>query len=131
MTALSDALATAQARAVAALAKQYVAGVMDRDAVTLALIAAGLSDPVDTEAWFACLDTIREAGATLPGEAKAANGKPDDEKASDRQLAFIAKLVKEKGLTGPDLPLTKEQAHEVINAIQAGSYDAAKWAVPF
>jgi hypothetical protein len=31
----------------------------------------------------------------------------------------------------PGLPLTKAQAHEIIDTLKAGTYDAGKWSVPF
>ena len=41
MSALADALAQAQTRAVAALGKQYVGGQLDSDAVRIALDSVG------------------------------------------------------------------------------------------
>jgi hypothetical protein len=127
VTALADALVAAQSRAVAALGKQYVGGQMDGDTLRLALDSIGLTDPSDTEQWIAALDVIRETGAPLPRE----NGKAGDEHATDAQTALIARLVKEKNVPMPALPLTKAQAHEIIDTLKAGTYDAGKWAVPF
>ena len=130
MTALSDALAAAQARAVAALAKAYVGGTISEERVRDALPLVGLKDPTDSDEWLAALDILKELGGAAPAEAKpATDGKP--EPASDAQLAYIAKLVKDSGVQAPDLPLTKAQASEVIETIKAGTYDPVKWSVPF
>src|SRR5207247_1555813 len=112
--------------------KQYVAGKLDRNGAGTCLNLIGLNDEVDQDRLFFALDMIRDYGAQLPAEPS--NGEPaikKPEPASNAQLAYIAKLVKDKQVTGPDQPLTKEQAHEIIDSLQAGSYDAAKWTVPF
>lgn len=129
MSALSDALEAAQRRALAAIGKSYVAGRLSRESALESLTGLGITGPVDTDYWFACLDVIREWGAPLPAEPKPSeNG---NGQATDAQLALIARLVKERNLPGPDLPITKVQAHEVIDAIKQGSYDPAAWTVPF
>jgi len=54
--------------------------------------------------------------------------------ASDKQLRYMAKLLDEKHIdvsAHPDGPFTKEQASEIIDALQAGTYDPAKYRVPF
>ena len=128
MSALADALAQAQTRAVAALGKQYVGGTLDSDAVRIALDSVGLTDPADTERWLAALDILRETGSSAPAEAAQRNG---DAPASDAQWTLIRKLADERKLVAPEGPLTKVQAHEVIDTLKAGTYDADKWAVPF
>lgn len=132
MSALADALVAAQARVVAALAKQYVGGAADDVTVRAALESVGLTDEVDTTRLLASWDILRAAGATPPNE-QCVNGdaKPENEKASDAQLALIAKLVQEKNQPGPDLPVTKAQAHEIINTLKAGTYDVGRWRIPF
>jgi len=133
MSALAEALAAAQARAVAALAKQYVGGAIDADTVRADLESVGLTDDVDTARLLAAWDILKSAGASAPSEQRPANGdapKPDD-KATDAQLALIAKLVAEKKAAPPDLPITKAAAHEIIDSLKKGTYDADKWSVPF
>lgn len=129
MTALADALTAAQSRAVAALGKQYVGGTMDEDAVRIALDSIGLQDPADTNRWLAALTILRETGAAVPtGNGATAEPEP----ASNAQLQLIEKLCREKNIEHrPDLPLTKADAHEIIDTIKAGTYDPSKWRVPF
>ena len=130
MSALADALAAAQSRAVAALGKQYVGGQLSAESVIAHLDGIGLSDPTDTRRWILALDILRATGAALPAEPPSGEAKPDD-KATDAQLALIAKLVAEKKVAAPDLPITKPQAHEIIDTLKAGTYDPGKWTVPF
>ena len=66
MTPLSDALTAAQRSALAALEKAYVAGRIEPDALTAALEAVGISDPVDTAFLLAALDVLREWGVEAP-----------------------------------------------------------------
>lgn len=132
MTALSQALEAAQARAVAALAKQYVAGRVDSEQGRETLAAIGLRDLVEQDSWFAALDVLRDTGASAPGEQKAtAQGEPD--KATDAQLALIKSLVEQKAVPAPDYPetLTRAKASELIAALQKGTYNADDWQVPF
>jgi hypothetical protein len=51
--------------------------------------------------------------------------------ASQRQLDFLAKLANEKGVIAPDGPLTKARAHDAIDALKAGTYNADEWTAPF
>jgi hypothetical protein len=114
--------------------KQAVAGKVDGEAARTIMDAIGCTDSVDQDRLMACLDVIRDYGAALPAEPSngAAEKKdPATEIATDAQLALIAKLVKEKRAASPDLPLTKAQAHEVIDTLKAGTYDPVKWSVPF
>lgn len=131
MTALSEALEAAQTRAVAVLAKQYVGGTKDAETVAASLEAVGLTDDVDRVRWFAALEVIRDGGGEAPAET---NGKPKAEPATEAQTRFIGKLLDDKGINPddfPNRPLTKADAHEVIESLQAGAYDPAKWTVPF
>jgi hypothetical protein len=130
MSALADALVAAQRRALAACEKQYAAGRIDATEFHSQVESIGLTDTVDADRLVAALDLIREYGATLPAEP-AANGKPEDAPATDAQLALVAKLVKERAVPGPDLPLTKVQAHEIIDGLKAGTYDPGQWRPPF
>ena len=129
MSALTDALEAAQRRAVTSLAKQYVGGALDEDAVRIALDTIGLTDPADTNRWIAALDILRETGAELPRE----NGAKQkvDELASEAQWTLIRRLADERTQVAPEGPLTKVQASEIINELKAGTYDPTKYAVPF
>lgn len=132
MSALAEALVAAQSRAVAALGKQYVGGAIDDETVRADLESIGLTDDVDTARLLAAWDVLRSAGAAAPGEQRAATtGEKPDDKATDAQLALIAKLVAEKKAAPPDLPITKTAAHEIIDTLKAGTYDPDKWSVPF
>ena len=130
MSALAEALVAAQRRALTALQSEYVAGRIERFDAAAIMDDIGLADPVEQDRLFAALDTIRTLGAALPAEP-ANGGEKVPDKASDAQLALIAKLVQEKNLAAPDLPLTKVDAHAIIDSLKSGSYDAAKWTVPF
>lgn len=131
MSALADALVAAQRRALSAMEKQYAAGKIDSDEARMVMEVIGTTDAVDQDRLLASLNAIRLYGATVPSEPTP-NGEPKKpEPASDAQLAFIARLVKEKKAQPPDTPLTKAEAHEIIDTLQAGTYDAAKWTVPF
>jgi hypothetical protein len=127
VSALADALVAAQSRAVAALGKQYVGGQMDADALRAALDSIGMTDPTDTARWVAALDIITATGAVVPHE----NGARKDEPATEAQVKLIGSLVESKQVPMPALPLSKAQAHEIIDTLKAGTYDAAKWSVPF
>ena len=131
MTALSDALEQAQRRAVAVLGREVMAELCTPEIAREQLDWIGLGDPVDGAKWLACLSIIRRGGGEAPAET---NGKPKAEPASDKQTAFIAKLLAEKGVVPddfPDSPLTKDQAHEIIDTLQAGTYEPSKWKLPF
>jgi len=130
MTALSDALVSAQAHALAALQKAYVRDAIDRDTAVERMEALGCTDRVDRDALLAALDTLRELGAAAPAQTNG-QARPKDEPATDAQLKLVRRLIEEKGFTGPDMPLTKEQAHEIIDSLKAGTYDPDKWSVPF
>lgn len=130
MSALAEALVAAQRRAIGALEKAYVAGAFEDDRMREQLDAIGCNDAVDHDHLIHALDVLRTYGGPLP----AANGEPATKKpepATDAQLSLIARLVKEKNAAAPDLPLTKLAAHEVIDTLKAGTYDASKWTVPF
>jgi hypothetical protein len=111
--------------------KAYVAGIIEGEQFGNLLDSIGLTDKVDKERLTQALMIVKDLGAPLPAEPPP-NGEPrKPEPASDAQLAFVAKLVKDKQAQAPDLPLTKAEAHEIIDTLQAGTYDAAKWTVPF
>lgn len=131
MSALAEALVAAQRRALQALEKQYVAGKLDHDGACTCLNLIGLTDTVDQDRLFFALDMIRDYGAQLPSEPTNGGEPKPPEPASDAQLALIADLVKRKNVPAPDLPLTKVDASAIISSLQAGTYDPAKWTVPF
>lgn len=127
MTALADALAAAQTRVVAALAKSYVAGQSERDDVLAAFDAVGLRDSVDAETLLNAWDVIREHGAGAPAEQEPKR----DEPTTDPQWKLIRSLASDKGYIVPDGPLTKAKASEVITSMQNGSYNSDDYCVPF
>ena len=127
MSALADALVAAQRRSLSAVEKAYVAGAIERDAAIEQLASCGVTDPVDVPYLLNALDVIREWGAQVPAEPSA----PTVEPASDKQVAYIANLCERANVTAPDGPLTKAQAHEIIDSLQRGEYDPGKWTVPF
>ena len=134
MSALAEALVAAQRRALTALQSAFVAGRMTRDEAISAMNLMGVADAVEQDRLIYALAVIRDLGAPMPSEPPAANGEPAEKKpepASAAQIAYITKLVKDKQVSAPDLPLSKAQAHEIIDALQDGSYDATKWSVPF
>ena len=130
MSALAEALVAAQARAVAALGKQYVSGAVDDVTVRTDLASVGLTDEVDTDRLLAAWDILRAAGAPAPSE-QGANG-DGPRMISNAQRTFIGDLVKRANVPAPDLAgLTHEQASEMITSLKNGTYDPEKYAVPF
>jgi hypothetical protein len=137
VSALAETLVAAQRRALAALQKSYVHSPLtteeldaEKERVREIMDAIGCTDTVEQGQLLAALDVIRATGAALPAEPT--NGTPKGpEPASDAQLALIANLVERAKVEGPDLPITKANAHEIIDSLKAGTYDAAKWKVPF
>lgn len=131
MSALSDALSATQARAVAALAKRYVGGTLGEDQTPEAVLASiGLADPTDTAHLIAAWDFLRESGAEAPAEQKPAP-KPQEKPASDAQWARIRRDCDNARTVAPDGPLTMTQASEIIQSLEAGTYDSDKWTAPF
>lgn len=133
MTPLADALTTAQRRALAALEKAYVAGHIEAETLPERLASFGVNDPTDVAFLLAALDVLREWGVAEPTMAeRVAAAKVEG--ASEKQADYIKQLVREKGVKEPPdlLGLTKAQASQLINELQRGEYDPAKWlAVPF
>lgn len=66
MSALADALTAAQTRAVAALGKQYRAGLVEQESAVAWLESFGLDDRVDMGRWFSCLDARAMLDELLP-----------------------------------------------------------------
>jgi hypothetical protein len=130
VTPLSDALTAAQRSALAALEKAYVAGQIDEETMAERLKGCGITDSVDIDFLTVSLNVLREWGVSAPTMSeRVAEAKV--ETASDKQWALIRRLCEEKAVPVPDQALTKAEASEAITAIQNGSYDPEKWAVPF
>ena len=133
MTALSEALAAAQRSALAALAKAYVAQGDPDDELKGVLNDIGCTDKIEQEQWIRALDVHRAAGVAAPAETKATpeQATPETEPATDKQWGFIRQLCREKNLAEPDAVLTKATASQVIEQLQAGTYNPADWYTPF
>ena len=131
MTALAEALIAAQARAVQALGKAFVAERVTPDEVQETLAGMGLTDGVDQAHWLQALVTIRELGGVAPTElAQKIN---DRSRATGPQLDYMRKIANERNYVLPDAPhlLSRDDASKVIDSMKAGEYDQAAWAVPF
>lgn len=129
MSVLADALAAAQTRAVAAIGKALVAGRIDQEQADLELVQAGCSDETDRAALLAALALVAKHGAQPPAEPRPT---VDRSKLTDAQAAFIDRLVKEKGVEPPDLAgVSRDQASKLIGELQNGTYDPARWSIPF
>ena len=125
MTALSDALRAAQAQAIAALSKAYVAGETARFFDRLNDI--GCTDRVEQAQLMEALDLLRDFGAQAPEPAK-----PDTshELASADQMRYAADLADKAGTVLPDYQLTKANASKLIDQLKAGTYNPDEWTVP-
>ena len=62
MSALTEALVAAQARAISAVSKVYLASHIDRDEANAELQTVGATDDVDRSALLDALDTIKRCG---------------------------------------------------------------------
>jgi hypothetical protein len=134
MTALAEALLTAQRNAVTALGKWYVSGPHDEEKdvadVEEALNAMGCTDKVEQAQLIAAWDVLRARGSEPPTRQ---DGKPprENEPASEAQMRLIKKLADERRTVAPDYQLTKQSAHEAIDQLKAGTYNPDDWQVPF
>ena len=131
MSALADALSQAQAKALAALEKAYVAGQLEDAAMLEQMDAIGCTDVVEQHTLLEALNVLKAYGAPAPGSSyseRRTNDKP-----TDAQMTLIGKLVADLPEDQrPDLAgATRAQASELIDSLKTGSYDAAKWTVPF
>ena len=123
MTPLTDALTTAQRRALAALEKAYVAEAIDADELRQQLAGFGVDDPIDVSFLTHALDVCREWGVGSPTMTERVVR--ETEPMSTKQREYIEKLAQEKkmhlrpGFEG----MSKEQASQTINELQAGTYD--------
>jgi hypothetical protein len=136
MTALSDALRAAQAQAIAALSKAYLANPAEPEAIDDAqeglrdtLNRIGCTDTVEQSYLVTALEIMRQLGAQAP----AANGKPDTshELASADQMRYAADLADKAGTVLPEYQLTKANASKIIDQLKAGTYNADEWTVLF
>ena len=128
VSALTEALVAAQAKALSALEKAYVRGTLDVEAFTARMDEIGCTDTVDQALLLAALDTLKEHGQTEPAYTE----KRQTEKPTDAQSSYIAKLADERGFTAPDLAgVTRAQASEIIDSLRNGTYDQSKWEMPF
>lgn len=50
---------------------------------------------------------------------------------TDPQLAYIAKLCREKGWTPPDVVCSKVEAAEIIDSMKDATYRPERYAFPF
>lgn len=131
MTALADALSAAQARAMNAIQKAYLAGKIDREAADSQLQTVGATDDVDRAALLDALDTIQHYGAQAPQEKQNGGGKVH---ASDKQKDYLRKLVTDGNDQAPTEwigYLSKDEASKAIEDIKAGRFDINDWQVPF
>ena len=89
MSALTEALVAAQAKALAALEKAYVANAFEDDRMREQLDAIGCTDAVDQEFLIQSLDVLRTYGAPAPSYSeRRTNDKP-----TDAQKTLIDKLI--------------------------------------
>jgi hypothetical protein len=128
VSALSEAVDAAQAKALAALEKAYVRGHIDAEALVEKMNAIGCRDGLDHAALIEALDVLHFYGQTEPTYTE----KRQTEKPTAAQVSYIGRLCAERELTAPDLAgVTRAQASEIIDSLQRGTYDEAKWTVPF
>jgi hypothetical protein len=129
MTALSDTLAAAQGRALAALERAYLRDLLDAESFASSCDAIGARDVLERADLLACLDVLREYGATEP--PSASNGQPP-KMISERQRDYIKSLADDRGVVSPDTAgLTAAKASELITALQRGTYNPDDWDLPF
>jgi hypothetical protein len=128
VSALAEALVAAQAKALAALEKSYVRGELTTEQFTMRMAVIGCTDNIDQGLLIEALDVLREFGQTEPTYTE----KRQTEKPTSAQVSYIGRLCAERELTAPDLAgVTRAQASEIIDSLQRGTYDEAKWALPF
>ena len=131
MSALADALSAAQAKALGALQKAYVAGTIDYEEMREKMDAIGCGDDIDQDLLIIALDTLKTYGQTAPTPGYAE--KRATATVTDAQRTLIEKLT--AALPAAELTelagMTRAQASELIDTLRAGTYDASKWAVPF
>lgn len=131
MSTLSEALTAAQARAINAISKSYLASHIERDEANAELQVVGATDDVDRCALLDALDTIKRYGAQAPSEPSYSERRTNDRPTS-AQVTLIERLAKEKDYEPVDLTaVTRAQASEIIDTLKNGTFDPAKWSIPF
>jgi hypothetical protein len=122
VSALAEALVAAQAKAISALEKAYVAQAFEDDRLREQLDLIGCTDAVDQDYRVQSLDVLRVYGASAPTEAKPST---DNEPATSAQRGYLSKLLKERDFE-PEPPgwasLTKARASEMIEEVKTGTY---------
>lgn len=131
MTALSEAVHQAQRAAIAALGKRYIAGKEQDINLPVLLDSFGATDDIEKDTLISCWIYLRETGSQAPEAPAQESRSAENDMATDKQLKAIERMCDERKLISPDLPLTKQQAHEIIESIKAGTYNPDQWAVPF
>lgn len=131
MSALTEALVAAQAKALAALERAYVAGMLTNEQFREQMDAIGCTDVIEQDLLSMALATIKTYGASVP--ASAYSERRTNDKPTDAQKTLIDKLIANLPEDErPDLAgVTRAQASELIDSLKAGTYDPGKWTVPF
>lgn len=123
VTALSEALAQAQRSAIAAIGRTYVHEPFDADIAKDAFDKMGLRDKIEQDELINAWALTNAYGGQLPTNEgpfrmpHSANG--PEPAATEAQNVLIKKLAQEKGIEIPSGFLTKQQAHEWIDAAKA------------
>lgn len=128
MSALAEALLAAQRQAIGAASKAFVAGALNETELLAVLDDVGATERVEQGYLLASLHALQQFGVSAP-----ANGaqKPAA-KVSAAQRARIEKTAKERNYALPNFDgLTMAEASTVIQTMDDGSYDAARWDLPF
>ena len=136
MSALAEALVAAQARAIAAIGKGYIAApdVNEDEAVLATLDAIGCGDKIEQAQLLAAWRVLRAAGVQPPPEQKQTySERREDKPATDAQIGGIKKRMQERHLQpltdDQYRQLTRPQASSIIESLDAGTFD--RESVPF
>src|SRR5262249_723222 len=100
-----------------------------RDVLLDTLPAMGLSDTVEISHLLHAWEVLRIAGVSL--DNGTAPKQPESEPASEKQMGCLADLADRKGFSAAEGRFTKAQASEIIDSLQNGTYDPAKYDLPF
>lgn len=123
MSALGEALTAAQAKAISALEKAYVARAFEDDRMREQLDALGCTDAVDQDYLIQALDVLRVYGGSAVANGQSAAN--HDGPATAAQRSYLGKLLADGGFE-PEPPgwasLTKAQASQMIEEVKAGQY---------
>ena len=129
MTALAEALLAAQRQAIGAASKAFVAGTLNETDLFELLDDIGARDTVEQAQLLASLHALQRFGAGAP---TTPNGTRPAARVTAAQRARIEKTAKERNYQLPNFDgLTMAEASEVISTMDDGSYDSARWVVPF